>query len=285
MNNRLITILLFVLIAIVGWKAFTIAGITSNPVTAKTAFERVTETHTLRCGYASLPPFITVAPDGTVSGPTHDIMDEVGKRLGLKVEWAEETGYGQIPAGLQAGRFDAFCGVLWATTIRASALLFTRPTHYLPVYACVGANTTAYDTDTAALNDPSKTFAVYDGDISKQLSEVLFPKAKLLAVSPLATAGEWMEQVATGKADAISTCDKVFFAAYDKTNPGKVKIAAPDKPLTFVQVVYGLSVGESNLKAMIDQALFEMMADGTTARLFRDSLGTQADELRIPTLP
>lgn len=284
MNSRLITILLFVLIAIVGWKAFTIAGISSGTGNV-TAYQSVMDTKVLRCGYASLPPFITVAPDGGIQGPTYDIMNEVGKRLGLSVEWSEETGYGQIPAGLQAGRFDAFCGVLWATTIRASAILFTKPTHYMPVYACVRGDTTEYDTDTSALNAPDKKFSVYDGDISKQLTEVLFPQAQLLAVSPMATAGEWMEQVATGKADAISTCDKVFFDAYNKTNPGKVKIAAPDKPLTHVQVVFGLPMGENNLKAMIDQALFEMTADGTIARIFNDQLGAEAREVVLPAAP
>lgn len=285
MNSRLITILLFVLIAIVGFKAFTIAGIGTAPTAQKTAFERVVETRTLRCGYASLPPFITVNADGGLSGPTYEVANEMGKRLGLKVEWTEETGYGQIPAGLQAGRFDAFCGILWATSIRANVITFTRPTHYMPVYACVRADSTAYDADTTALNDPSKTFSAYDGDISKQLTEVLFPNAKILTVSPMAKAAEWMEQVATGKADAISTCDKVFAANYDRTNPGKVKIAAPDKPLTHVQVVYGLPINDTALKAMLDQALFEMTADGTIARLFSQQLGEQARELVFPTVP
>lgn len=287
MGNRLITILLFVLIGIVGMKAFTIAGISSAPMAQKTAFERVAETRTLRCGYATQPPFININPNsGKMEGGAFKyIMEDIGRRLDLKVEWTEETGYGQIATALQAGRIDAFCGVLWATTIRASAILFSQPLYYAPVYACVPAASTAYDSSTDALNDESITFAGYDGDISTQLARTLFPKAKILTVSPMASLSEWLDQVASGKADAIATCSNVLVSDYQKTNPDKIKLAATQKPLTNIKVVLGLNQGEFELKAMLDQAIFEMTADGTIARIFNEQLGEQVKDLLLPTLP
>jgi ABC-type amino acid transport substrate-binding protein len=245
-------------------------------------YDRVMKTRTLTCGYAALPPFMAVSVDGKISGPTYDIMNEIGKRLGLKVEWKEETGYGQIAESIQSHRIDAFCGVLWATSVRAAAMQFSRPTHYMPVYPCVAADSTSYDTDASSLNAPDKTFAAYDGDISYQLAAVLFPKAKIMTVPPTTSVAEWLGQVATHKADAVATCEKIFEADFSKNNPGQIKIAAPGKPLTHVQVSFALGRQDDALKSMIDQAMFEMTADGTIERIMRAGLGDQFGEIVLP---
>ncbi|MGE3770677.1 MAG: substrate-binding periplasmic protein [Bdellovibrionales bacterium] len=273
-------LLLLLLVIFLGYKAYGVATIDNGSTPVKTAYDRVVETNTLRCAYTAWAPFMQVDPNTKqVSGPIHDIVADAAERLGLKVEWVEDVSYGQVNAGLQAGRYDAFCGVLWATTIRQKTMLFTDPLYLLPVHACVKADSTAYDTNTDALNAPDKTFAVWDSDVSMQLVKILFPQAKMITVSPMASGGEWLENVITGKADAVPGCDKIFAAEYSKTNPGKIKIAAPDKPMTHIRDVLGLNAGEHQLKAMLDQALFEMVADGSMERHLRAGLGAQANEV------
>ena len=54
-------------------------------------YDRVQKTNTIRCGYSTWDPLFYIDPKtGEKHGIFHDLMEEAGKRLDIKIVWAEE---------------------------------------------------------------------------------------------------------------------------------------------------------------------------------------------------
>ncbi len=286
MTNKL-SLFALIIACLALWVAETHKGGEAAQTKKETAFERVMRTRSLSCSYAPLSPFLTIDPaSGQIGGLMREVMEEVGRRLDIKVKWAEEVGYGQISTGFATGRYDAFCGVLYATPARGGAMTFSRPIYYNKVHPCVRENTTEYDHSVETLNAPDKTFIAYDGDISMRVAQTLFPKAKILALSENTPFGEAMQNILTKKADSLATCDQIIVNDLNKANPGFLKIADPDHPITTIQVALGLPLQDEALKNMIDLALFDMQADGTMTRLATRYVGAERmkDTIVIPSV-
>lgn len=82
--------------------------------TKESAYDRVIRTGTIRCGYAISPPVMVQDPNTKkLSGLDYDLWQEIGKDLGLKIEFVEEAGWGNFIEGLRSNRYDAFCTELW----------------------------------------------------------------------------------------------------------------------------------------------------------------------------
>ena len=70
-------------------------------------------------------------PDGTFEGFDIDVANEIGKRLGVKVEFATPS-WDVITAGSWAGRWDISVGSMTITTAREDVLAFTSPYYFTP---------------------------------------------------------------------------------------------------------------------------------------------------------
>jgi len=279
-----------------GYAAFALAAVALVLVLQKpklerqgstgSAFEHVMQTRTLRCSYSPLSPFLTVDPTTKkIGGLFRDVMDEIGQRLNIKIDWVEEVGYGQISTGFLTGRYDAFCSVLWATPARGTAMNFTSPLYYNRVSPCVRADTTAYDQSVEGLNAPDKTLIAYDGDVSEQVTRTLFPRAKLMIMSENMSFGEAMQNITTGKADALATCDRTVVDDLNKTG-NTLKLAAPQNPITTMKVALALPLHDEALKNMIDLAIFDIQADGTLKKMMTQAIGQDRmnDTVIIPAV-
>ena len=85
----------------------------------ETAFDRILRTGTLRCGYTSAPPYLTIDPNTrALSGIQYDIVNEMGRRMDVKIEWAVEAGFSTAVADLQAGKYDKLQFLLGVDSIR-----------------------------------------------------------------------------------------------------------------------------------------------------------------------
>src|SRR6185295_8159991 len=65
----------------------------------QSAFDKVLASQTVRCAYAAYDPMLIIGTDKKLTGIFHDVLEEAAKRLSLKVDWAEEVGYGNINTG------------------------------------------------------------------------------------------------------------------------------------------------------------------------------------------
>ncbi|MDE2029873.1 MAG: transporter substrate-binding domain-containing protein, partial [Alphaproteobacteria bacterium] len=236
-------------VALIGAKFVigTPSGSSPSAFASETAFHRVIDTHTLRCAYAAYNPFIIIEPNGKLKGIFYDVVNEAAKRLGLKVDWAEEVGYGNINTGFMTGRYDAFCAGLWPAGTRAASTIFSRAVVWDPVSIWVRGNDARFDGDIGKLNNPAYKIADMDGDATVAMADALFPKAGRVTMSQNQTIGEEIEQVTTGKADADF---RDYFAAYKfmQHDPGSLKDLSPGKPPLIYPLTIGFNQGEFALR-------------------------------------
>lgn len=279
MKNFLLVALILGLIAYIVVKQGPLTSSTSTaPITTQSAFERVTSTHTLRCAYAPYDPFLIIGTDGVIKGIFHDVVEEAGKRLGLKIVWAEEVGYGNINTGFMTNRYDAFCAGLWPSGNRAESTLFSRAVVWDPIGLWVRGNDTRFDRHIDALNDPAYKIADMDGDATVAMADALFPKAGRITLSQNQTIGEEISQVTTGKADA----DFRDYLAADKfmlNAPGSLKNLSPHKPVLTYALTVGFNQHETALRDMFDVVLNDMERDGTIGRVVINYLGSKSNML------
>ena len=94
------SLLLTVALAVIaswGTLYFTNRGDSPAISSRETAYDRVMRTRTLRCGYVLYAPAVMKSLNtGAFSGIVYEITELMGKRLGLKVEWAEEVSFGSM---------------------------------------------------------------------------------------------------------------------------------------------------------------------------------------------
>jgi polar amino acid transport system substrate-binding protein len=77
------------------------------------------------------PPQSELKPDGTFEGFDIDTANEIGKRLGVKVEF-KTLDFSVVESGNWAGRFDVSVGSVTITKVRLDNLSFTEPYYFTP---------------------------------------------------------------------------------------------------------------------------------------------------------
>ena len=235
----------------------------------ETSFERVVRTGTLRCGYNFWEPGLVFdEKNNKLWGFYYDVMQEFEKESGIKVVWDHVVDWGQVRPELEGRRIDAMCA-MWNTTLESRYFLFTRPFAYQTVEAVVRAEDSRFGRDIQAADDPGVKIAVVDNATQDFIARSDFPKAQRVSSSPLASNAELLMDVQTGKADMMFTNPGIY-EGYNKTNPGKLKRAAPghnlrvygdsltlgleDRELaTLLNVSFGHLIDTGKIDALIDK--------------------------------
>ncbi|MGB4101603.1 MAG: ABC transporter substrate-binding protein [Alphaproteobacteria bacterium] len=231
------------------------------------AYERVMATRTLRCGYITYPPILVKDPNsGQMSGFIYDLMLEIGQRLDVKINWAEEVGWANNVQGLLQGRYDAICAGYWRNAKEGQYLDYTVPFFYSALGAFVRADDHRFDGDINLLNDPGVTLITTDGALAEVAARHDFPRMKIRALPNLADISQLMTELVTGKADVVFI-ELMNAGQYNKANPGQLRQLNPDRPLRFYQNTLALPPHEPQLKAMLDSVLYEMRDSGVVEKL------------------
>lgn len=184
----------------------------------ESAYERVMRTGTIRCGYWSYEPFVSVDPaSGEVGGVTHDYLDILAKREGLTIDWAGEVGFDQIVSSLESGRFDAFCIPCTPAPEFERVLGFSAPLGALPYFVYVREDSKLGDEELK-----TATFTVADGYALSEMTGLLFPDAPTISLPQNASSAEMYDQLRYGKADAILN-ENISATNYMNSNPGVIR--------------------------------------------------------------
>lgn len=235
----------------------------------ESAYDRVMRTRTIRCAYILLPPeFSKDINTGKFSGAAYDVMEEVGKRLGLKVEWTEQVDFQSSVAGLNSGRYDAVCFSFYRYSAALSAADFSTPLFYTSTGVFARGNDRRFDQDLSAINSPNVTIATIDGEMSQFIAADDYPKAKTLSMPNMTDLSQMLKNVETGKAD-IAFVNGAVAAGYLKANPGKLKNVAAGNPVRFFSHGLMFPKGQYDFVRMIDLALAEMHDQGFIERILR----------------
>ncbi|MDD5585469.1 MAG: transporter substrate-binding domain-containing protein [Alphaproteobacteria bacterium] len=235
----------------------------------ESAYERVIRTQTLRCGYIPFVPNLVKDPNtGALSGLDVEFTEALTRKLGLKIVWAEEVGWGTATAGLKGGRYDAVCNGAWYLPMEAKEAYFSRPYFFQPLFTVARADDTRFDANLDALNDPGASIASMDGDNPQFIAAEQFPKARVFTVSGMTGMPMVLESVATRKAD-VTFSDPYSFGDYNEHNPGKLKLVQTNNPLRIFPVGFILPLGDDKLRSMIDVAMDELIYGGQVDALLK----------------
>lgn len=228
----------------------------------ETAFLRVEKSKTINCGYITWPPYIIKDPNtGKVSGINYDIMEAIGRNLGLKINWIVETGSGEIAAALNAQKFDVMCASLWPAAGRLQTLTMTRATFYNPVHAFTRADDQRFDSNIEKANIKDVKISAIDGDYSYDLAKEKLPNATIVSLPMTASGSEFLMQIMTKKADIVM-CDVGLVNDFMKTNPNTLRKVASIPPVRIYGELLSVRRGEYQLRDMIDHAITQLADDG-----------------------
>lgn len=228
----------------------------------ETAYERVIRTGTLKCGYILIPPeTMKDINTGEMSGIAFDIATEAAKRLGLKVEWAEEVNFLTMTEGLKNNRYDAVCFSLYRYSSNAREADFSAPLFYSGTGVFVRQKDNRFDANLTSINSTDTTIATIDGEMSQFLASESFPKAKTLSMPQSTDLTQMMLAVETKKAD-VAFVNGIVAKGYLSANPGKLKNIAELRPLRIFSHGFMYAKGQYDLTRMMDIALSEMHDNG-----------------------
>ncbi|QIW16782.1 amino acid ABC transporter substrate-binding protein [Pasteurellaceae bacterium RH1A] len=240
-------------------KLFLSAGLalTALTVHAGPISDRVEQTKTLLVGTeGTYAPFTFHDKEGKLTGYDIEVIQAVGDKLGLKVEF-KETQWDAMFAGLNAKRFDVIANQVGATEERKKKYSFSLP-----------YNLSRAVIVTRADNDKIKSFADLKGVKSAQSLTSNYTAlarengAVLVTVDSLA---QNLELVKQGRVETTVN-DQIAVLDYFKQHPNaglKIAVKADESVgshFTFLQ-------GEDELIAKFDKALQELQAEGTLSQL------------------
>lgn len=249
----------------------------------ETTFERVLRTGTIRCGYPVWSPDMILDPNTKkLSGWSHDITEAVGEKLGLKIEWTEEVGWGTGEEGLLTGRYDMVCADICMDSKRSKAALFSVPITHNPNYVFVRKDDTRFDGDPAKLNDPSVKFAVLPNTILDYAVKAKYPKAGRMDVNSLDQNTDLVMAVVTKKADA-SVNLLMSLDQYNANNP-QTQVKAIGDGIRDCAGSYQLPMGEFALKHMIDNAIAEINMGDTVRNILLKYMPDNRRYWRAPAM-
>ncbi len=235
-------------------------GLFAKSVSAtESVYDRVIRTSTIRCGYITGAPYLMKDPKtGNISGIWYEYVEELGRQLGLKINWAEEVGLGDFPTALDANRVDMMCVGLWVSPARAKATDFITPITFQIVEAYVRAGDKRFDDKLEAINKKDVTVSCIDGEMAQSIAAEDFPKAKQLCMPQLTPFADMMLNLTSRKAD-ITFASPAAIRTFNAANP--------DKKLEKVKTSYPLRVFPESMPVKRGEEEFRRMIDHVTGFL------------------
>jgi ABC-type amino acid transport substrate-binding protein len=234
---------------------------------AQSVFDQVTQTKTLRCGYAPWPSLIDVDPNtGDLSGTFYDYMNVLGEAMGLKIVWTTELGFGDMIEALNTNKVDAICSGAWTNPIRGQSALAVTPISYQAVNAYTRADEKRFDGNLDSINDSSVKIATIDGESAETIAKTDFSKAVTVQLPQMTSASEMLVNVSTGKAD-VAFVDRHVGLEFMKNNPGKIKEIKGEFPLRLFGNPIWIKQGEFALQNALNIGTYQLLNTGSIEKI------------------
>lgn len=209
---------------------------------------------------AGYKPFEYRNSDGDLIGFDIDIGNELCKRLERKCVWIDQSFDGLIP-GLQARKFDLANSTMTATAERAKVIDFSTPMYIVPVKLMVKKGSGLEPT---AESLKGKRVGVQQGTTMETYANKHWAPYGVKVSSYPSYTNAFVD-VAAGRLDATFQESQTAVDGFlDKPEGADYELAEMivDDPLFTQPIAMGIRKG-NKLKAEVDQALQDMLDDGT----------------------
>jgi ABC-type amino acid transport substrate-binding protein len=241
------------------------AQLLDNGVDPKSVLAKLKKGATLDVGYAQTPVWFFKDPkSGELRGVYKELVDMLVRDLEMSVNWQEVT-FANATVGLRRGDFDLFGSSAVYTVPRGLVSNFVGPLWSKGSLAIVRKEDAAKYKTLADLNSPDVIFSVNAGASEEQRMPILFPKAKVAAVSGQQAMAA--EPVRTGRATVYVTgdSDAIVLAKHNANWAQIIDVAHPfdKRPNTWL-----IRHGDAAWKSFLDTWATAMTVNGEVQRLF-----------------
>jgi ABC-type amino acid transport substrate-binding protein len=280
--NKSLSVLVLVLVAAIvagGVVHLAGSGEVGQTVAAKeSAYDRVMRTNVLRCGYVVYLPNLVKDPNtGAMSGISYDIVMRLGHDLGIKMEWAEETGTASMIEGLNAGRYDLVCSSVWANSARGKAAEFSIPLYFTGINAYTRMDDDRFQNGLKAVGD-GVSIATIDGGLASAIAREDYPQVKTYSLPELTDFSHLLLAVKDKHAD-VTFSEVAQTAAFDKAYPGALRNITPEKPVRLFANAFMMKMGENRFAEMLNNAIRNLHNNGFIEKTLA-AHETQPDQYR-----
>ena len=226
---------------------------------------------------ADYPPWESVNSDNEIVGFDRDFGDEVCRRIGAACTWENQAFDGLLPS-LQIGRFDVVISGISITAERAEKVDFTIAYADAPNSIAVAARSQYGDiADSAALVAAlvGRTIGVQTGSTHEQVVTAHFQGATVRAYD---RPDQVVADLIAGRIDAALMERSAWGTFFEGDQGGELKYFGPLlTSADFSEFGQGQGVamrkGQDELRTRMNQAISEMLADGTLATLSKTWFG------------
>jgi polar amino acid transport system substrate-binding protein len=241
---------------------------------------RISAAGTIRCGYITYQPYATKDPTtGTLSGIMVEAVETIGKKLGLKIAWVEETGYGTMFEGINAGRYDMLCSGLWQNSTRGKSAYFSNPLFFNAIRIWVRESDTHLNSLTD-INSPDVRIAVQDQAIEDIIAQQDFPKAQRVSIPQLNPWSDNLLNIITRKAD-VTFAELGVIVPFLQKNPGTLRELKTPRPLRVFATSLPIRMGANKFKSVLDSSIMEILNDGSLEKLLAKYETARGELLRV----
>ena len=235
----------------------------------ETAYDRVMRTGTLRCGYILYDPAIKMDLNTKkIYGILPDLLEDLTKRLSLKLEWTEEVPFVTAFEGLKLGRYDAVCTALWGWPEQARVGELVGPFYYYPIGIWVRADDHRFDTDRSKINAKDVKISGVDGTFPLDAARIDFPLAHAVSLPQSSDYTQPLMEVMTKKAD-ITMMDNNIGLRFLKANPGTIRNISITPPYKIFGEFLVVPKGDHDLQSMLQSVVNLMVLDGSVDRTLK----------------
>lgn len=210
----------------------------------------------------SYPPFESKAPDGSLVGFDIDLGKALCAKINAKCVWVENDFDGMIPA-LQARKIDAVLSDMSVTDKRLQQIDFTNKISYSPTRMVAKSGSNLQPT---AESLRGKSIGVEQGTIQETYAKTYFEPKGANVVS-YQNQDQVYADLKSGRLDASLQDESQASAGFLKTPEGQgFAFCGPelnDPKILGNAAAIGLRKGDTDLKTALNNALAELLKDGT----------------------
>lgn len=237
------------------------AAQTKESVLAKVKREGV-----LKVCYAQVTPDSYKDPrTGQWTGVFVDLVNELASWMKVKVE-PVEVQFGTAPLSLNRGDCDLFGASLLYNAPRALEINFVRPFAAKGINGVISKEKAGRFKKIEDMNDPSVTIAVQAGSRDHEVSQRIFPKAKLLALQSQTDLAVF-DSVRRGDAD-IAFANGITIRWWTKVQGNEWAMPAFDSDFSTQQNGWAIRYGDSDWKDFLDSFAAWIVANNKAAELY-----------------
>ncbi|WP_072691765.1 glutamate ABC transporter substrate-binding protein [Rhodococcus marinonascens] len=216
-------------------------------------------------------------PDRTFTGFDIEVAKYVAGKLGVT---PENITYKEAPSPqketlIQNGEVDFVAATYTITDARKEKVDFAGP-YYVAGQSLLVQSDNTDITGPDSLSDAKKLCSV-SGSTSAQKIKDDF--AQDVQLQEFDTYSACVEALRNGAVDALTT-DDIILAGYAARYPGELKVVG--EPFTQERYGIGLAKGDDEARAKINDAIDEMIADGSWERAFNDTVGESGYPIPSP---